>query len=626
MSISSISYDKDVAIYTLETETDVEKEIKLDCEKSDLENKFFNFDLQNLKIIYDDFIKNIKEIIGFNNQKLGDSVKDEDNVKMKILIKITDLKNENLKMKKLIIEQMTKLQKLKENFNLIQTENEKLKENIFELSVEFDDLKVKNINSMNELKIIKDKINDYEKQIKLERENFDKLSKNKENEIEILKLRLKDINLKNNLSTSSTKSKTSCTTFNKINSLFKQNSPISDFKKSISQPKFNNNVREKFYSFYKRSSVTFFKKSDSNSKSINLKSPRKSCLGSIFNLNSDSNKRSSITVNTRRKSIESIDVDQNLINFNLNLMKQLNDTENGNEEIKQYYENKIKSIESMYKIYIDKLESDLKRDKEELKKKDSINDNYDLTISNLKCKINESESILIKIENNLNEKIVKLQNELVLSINSNQDLKSINSILDLKLNEIHSKLEINLHENNSLKSLKHLVTIENDKLNMIVITLKEKLQEANKKIQNFIKKNFYCKCQRPLEEECIKEISNRKSNFNSRNSIFMSKNDNKFKRNTSTGYCFSSDNIKNSVKENKYYKGESMFLSNQIKILKTESEINSINYKREQELLNNELDFIKNENIHLRVSLANATFELESSKIKNLKIRRNTLY
>ena len=44
------------------------------------------------------------------------------------------------------------------------------------------------------------------------------------------------------------------------------------------------------------------------------------------------------------------------------------------------------------------------------------------------------------------------------------------------------------------------------------------------------------------------------------------------------------------------------------------------------ELLNNELDFIKNENIHLRVSLANATFELESSKIKNLKIRRNTLY
>ena len=127
MSISSISYDKDVAIYTLETETDVEKEIKLDCEKSDLENKFFNFDLQNLKIIYDDFIKNIKEIIGFNNQKLGDSVKDEDNVKMKILIKITDLKNENLKMKKLIIEQMTKLQKLKENFNLIQTENEKLK-------------------------------------------------------------------------------------------------------------------------------------------------------------------------------------------------------------------------------------------------------------------------------------------------------------------------------------------------------------------------------------------------------------------------------------------------------------------------------------------------------------------
>ena len=45
--------------------------------------------------------------------------------------------------------------KLKENFNLIQTENEKLKENIFELSVEFDDLKVKNINSMNELKIIK---------------------------------------------------------------------------------------------------------------------------------------------------------------------------------------------------------------------------------------------------------------------------------------------------------------------------------------------------------------------------------------------------------------------------------------------------------------------------------------
>ena len=106
----------------------------------------------------------------------------------------------------------------------------------------------------------------------------------------------------------------------------------------------------------------------------------------------------------------------------------------------------------------------------------------------------------------------------------------------------------------------------------------------------------------------------------------MSKNDNKFKRNTSTGYCFSSDNIKNSVKENKYYKGESMFLSNQIKILKTESENNLINYKREQELLNNELDFIKNENIHLRVSLANATFELESSKIKNLKIRRNTLY
>ena len=154
MSISSISYDKDVAIYTLETETDVEKEIKLDCEKSDLENKFFNFDLQNLKIIYDDFIKNIKEIIGFNNQKLGDSVKDEDNVKMKILIKITDLKNENLKMKKLIIEQMTKLQKLKENFNLIQTENEKLKENIFELSVEFDDLKVKNINSPFYVKLI----------------------------------------------------------------------------------------------------------------------------------------------------------------------------------------------------------------------------------------------------------------------------------------------------------------------------------------------------------------------------------------------------------------------------------------------------------------------------------------
>ena len=645
---SITSYENVVTLDSVETDNDESRELKIKVERLTKENELFrldsalreadferekkNFVIENVTLRktvenYEELILNLKNINsceGKEKKFIWKEVLIEEGKKRDFLAscEISTLKNEISKLSK-EIEELHKekiLNKKYEDDNC----DQKLKEMIFELSIEFDDLKNKFSSISDELIKKEETIIILEKNIEYlkDKQNY-KISL--ENEIFVLEGKL---NAKINDDTNKINVKLSC---KEIKSTDKINIQKISPQKNKSKPKIvkysklisntillqekniKNTNKSIFHYITPQRKVSIINRS----RNLIMESPEKNKRSPFCTIdNSQIDKKPKLK---KELNFKTIDFDKNQIDFNL-----MNPIELKQIDIikqKEEYENKIQSIEEMYQNYIDRLEADINKSRENFKLNDKIEskENYESMINNLKYKNQELENKNLKVEFELSQKIEKLKDELNISQNYSSNFKNSNKMLEINIQNTQKKLEVIIHENNTFKSQIYKKNLDINRLNDLNLkfneeglTLSNKIKENDLKIDKNAEENRNMRC----------EIIDQKIAFEEQLIILKRKYTNcKFKLEDN---CEKLNKTvprvgiyENFGYEKKTKIAENNFLSNQNKILRIEYDEKVKNFKKDQNLLLKDLENVNFENICLKSSLANLTFENESEIIKS---------
>jgi len=566
-------------------------------EKESLKKTIENYEelMENLKEIKDekyDYSKIINDQI--NNKSMR-----KDNEKIENIQK----DNENLR------REIEEMRKKNEELEKERTEFEKLRVTIFELSVEFDGLRSKYSKTLEDLM----------KSEQINQELQDKINNDKEMYFRVL-------NTTPNIESTFPDN----TNNEKANSRIKTNSvdprlqKLDDNNKTHLKDKLNSKCGTSPDTNIEKRSNGIRRMSVEHDKFKKTITPR-NCSPIPKKLDSNDNSCISNIMLTNPNETIPCETSGNktyTTNFKLNLNKKIEN------EVKKRRESIIKKPlnEETIKKNIEKLEKEIKLYNKDLKKnKYDTKEGYELKIKDLKAKLKEEEIKKNKIESSLNQKVDKFKEELAVCQKTIHNLTSLNKSLDINFKDIKAQLEI-AHQENTLYSSKiYLKNIEikrltdnNNKLLQEIMVLKEMNKEINNMKCKLNKDD--CEATVPLSEmvslkkeyEDKLHLNKMKNNLNKVNKRILKK---RISRSYEEIFHENSKDIVN--KENKMNNAEIRFLSNQIGILKKEFESKLAKSNQERDNLLHEFDCLKTENISLKATIANLTFEKENIEIKS---------